>query len=563
MKEWFCETHGSFFELFRHFMRHFFDSDFTTTPENVIRFWIGALPVFFQWFFLLVMPFRVKYAQLSVLSTPEPYRAAVRADELWLITLMMSVIGLLTAIKWPSLFPSLRDYRALGTLPLRVRQIFGAKLAALLLVGTAVLIVINFLPSFGFPVLSASRWAFVTSLGARVWAHAVASFAACSFFFFGLIALQGVLLNLLQPRSFRWFAGNVQGVLVALMLILIVASFSIQPRVVNVVVQPEWARWLPPVWFLGLCQRLSGDPEPAMLALSQRALIALAIAMALTFLTYLVSYHRHRTLLVEGIERPARERRFGDAFLSWLVPDPRQQAILVFIMKTLMRSSYHRMIAIGYGGLGLAIIVTGIASMGSFVDPSRALTGGFVYFHLIALLVFVLGTRHLFSFPTELAANWIFQISEGEGRGVWLRAMDRLVLFWSVALLIIIPFPVEARLLGWRGLAEASLFLALFLLTYEWVFSSWEKMPFTCSRLPSKAPIWMVMAFFGLIAIISLLHTLLVTVLYNGLVFVPIFAILLAVWTRVHRARRKSWAERRLMFDEVPESAIHGLNLLR
>ncbi|HEX4809533.1 MAG TPA: hypothetical protein VH325_11425 [Bryobacteraceae bacterium] len=182
MKEWLRETHGPGLELLRHFLRRFFESDLTTAPDHMIGVLVGALPVFFQWFFLLVIPFRNKYAQLSDLSTPGLYRAAVRADELWLITLMMSAIGLLTAIKWQSLFPNLRDYRALGALPLRARQIFGAKLAALLLVATATLIILNFLPSFGFPALSASRWAFRSSFGARVWANAVASLAASCFF---------------------------------------------------------------------------------------------------------------------------------------------------------------------------------------------------------------------------------------------------------------------------------------------------------------------------------------------------------------------------------------------
>jgi hypothetical protein len=89
----------------------------------------GAIPLFFQWFFLLIGPLRHKYNYFSHLPTPGPYQEAVRADELWLITLMMSAVGLLTALKWQSLFPDLRDYRSLGTLPLRPRQIFGAPAA--------------------------------------------------------------------------------------------------------------------------------------------------------------------------------------------------------------------------------------------------------------------------------------------------------------------------------------------------------------------------------------------------------------------------------------------------
>jgi hypothetical protein len=563
MKEWLRETHGPGFELLRHFLRRFFDNDLIRTPGQISKLWIGAFPVFFQWFFLLVGPLRSKYATLSGLAVPGPYREAVRADELWLITLMMSAVGLLIAIKWQFLFPDIRDYRALAAMPLSPRKIFGAKLAALLLVATAALVTLNFLPCVGFPVLSASRWAIQSSLSARAVAHAVASLAACSFFFFGLISLQGVLLNLFRPRAYGRLSGNLQGLLVAAMLVLIVASFSIQPQITNFVVQPAWARWLPPVWFLGLYQTLAGDPDPAMHALAQRALVAVAIVLPLAFLTYLVSYSRHRTLLLEGTVRLARERRSGGFLFRWLVPNPRQQAVLGFMMKTLTRSGSHRVIIMGYGGLGFAIVLAGVIAMRGLVEQPRLVAASFVYFHLIALLLLLIGVRHVFSLPMELPANWIFQITEGEGRRMWLSAVDRFVLFWGAALIFVIPFPLEVRLLGWRAVEEAGLFLVLGLFAYECVFSSWEKLPFTCSHLPGKTPIGMVLAFFGLVAMVSLLQSLLLAVLYNGAVFVTLWAVLLGVWVYIHGVRRQGWDEQRLKYDEAPEPAVYGLNLLQ
>jgi len=149
-------------------------------------------------------------------------------------------------------------------------------------------------------------------------------------------------------------------------------------------------------------------------------------------------------------------------------------------------------------------------------------TADFVYYHILALLFLLIGTRHLFSLPTELKANWIFEITEGEGRVSWLTAVDRFVLFWG-AVLILIPFPLDVRLLRWRGLAEAALSLGVGLLSYKWAFSSWEKLPFTCSHLPGKRPIGMILAFFGLIAVVSLLHGLLLSILYNGIVSVMVW----------------------------------------
>ena len=84
------------------------------------------------------------------------------------------------------------------------------------------------------------------------------------------------------------------------MLILIVLSFSIQPEVTNLVLRPEFARWLPPVWFLGLYQSMTGDPDPAMAALARQAMAAFGIAVLLVLGSYMVSYRRHRALLVEG-----------------------------------------------------------------------------------------------------------------------------------------------------------------------------------------------------------------------------------------------------------------------
>jgi len=564
MKEWLRETHGPGFELLRHFLRRFFDSDLITTPGQMAGVLIGALPVVFQWFFLLVQPLHHKYEYLSQLATPSRYREAIQADELWLITLMMSVIGLLTAIKWQFLFPDLRDYRALGALPLSPLQIFGSKLTALLLIASATLITVNFLPSVGFPALSASRWAFQSSLGARIMAHAGASLAASSFFFFGLIALQGILLNVLRPRTFGRVTGYLQGILVAVMLSLMVLSFSIQPQITRAALRPEWALWLPPVWFLGLYQKLAGDTDPLMRVLANRAVIALAAAVSLAFVTYLISYRRHRALMMEGgSSRRTKEWRFGSVLPGWVSHNPRQQAAVAFMLQTLARSNHHRMILMAYGGVGFAIFVTGIAGMGKAFGDTRVVAADFVYYHILALLFLLIGARHVFSLPTELKANWIFQITESEGRFQWLRAVDQFVLLWGAAPMLLLPLPAEVHLLGWRGVAEAGLFLAVGLLAYEWAFSSWDKLPFTCSHLPGKTPVGMILGFFGLLGVLALVHSLLLAALYNDALFASTFSLLLIAWWRIHRGRRQGWAYLRLKYEEVPAPAVHALNLLR
>jgi hypothetical protein len=301
-----------------------------------------------------------------------------------------------------------------------------------------------------------------------------------------------------------------------------------------------------------------------MRVLAHRAGESLAIAVVLALLTYLIGYHRHRAWTVEGLAGRAKVRLSGSMLPGWFMPNPRQQAIAGFMIQTLARSSHHRMILMGYGGLGFAALLTGLIGMVGVVERERLAVAGFLYFHIVSLLVLLIGGRHLFSLPTELKANWIFQITEREGRGAWLSAVDRFVLFWGMALMLILPLPLEVRLLGWHGMAEAALFLVLGLTTYEWVFYSWEKLPFTCSHLPGKTPMWIVvMQFFGLITLVPVVHSLLLATLYNGVAFVIVLAVLLAAWEQIHGMRRQGQAELRLKYDEVPDSAIYALNLLK
>lgn len=558
------ETHGPGVELLRHFLLRFFDSDLVTAQGQTAPALIGIISVFLPMFPMIVDPLRFKYAHFSHLPVPEPYRLAVRADSLWLITLMMSAIGLLTAIKWQSLFPGLRDYRVLGSLPLRARQIFVAKLLALLIVAAAAVVTLNLVPSLIFPGVSSSRWAFHPALGGRMAAYAASTSAGCYFFFFGLVALQGVLLNLLRPRQFARVTGALQGLLVGTMLVLIVLSFSIQPQITSVVVRPELARWLPPVWFLGLNQTMSGDPDPSMHALADKALTALAIAVVLVLVTYLTSYRRHRVLLVEGETVPGKDRRWLGVVFDWLVPNPREQVVTAFLARSVAGSAQHRMILMGYGGFGLAVLLSGMMGMRAVVDPARVAALNFVYAHVILVIFLLLGVRHLFSIPIELKANWVFQITEGEGRSQWLRAMDRLVLFTGAVGMLMIPFPLEVKMLGRQAVNEAILFAAFGLVCYELVFYSWEKLPFTCSQLPGKTPAWIIaLQLLGLLALLPALSGLFFACLYNWIGFVVLTIALLVAWVRLRAARREGWEDLRLRYEEIPDPAIHGLNLLR
>jgi hypothetical protein len=529
MREWLHETHGPTFELFRHFLLRFFDSDLVTSPGQTGLALIGSSTMFLTWFPFFTGPLKDKYKHLSALATPEPYRLALRADHLWLIVMLMSAIGLLTAIKWQSLFPSLADYRVIGPMPVRARQIFAAKLAALLVVATGAVLVLDLLPSAGFPALAGGRWALPHSARALL----LATVAGSYFTFFAIVALQGLLLNLLSARRFRQVTGTLQGILAATMLGLLVMSFSIGPPVLRAVM--PFGKWLPPVWFLALCESLSGDPDPLMRTLANYATSGLHIAIWATILAYLLSYRRHQILMMEGVTAPRRDRRWRTAIFDRFVPDSRQKAIVFFLWKGLTTDGPHRMILMGYLGFALALVLTGT------VDAR------------ITLLTFLfIGLRHLFSIPVELRANWQLRITESEGRREWATAVDRFV--FCLAALTLISFK-------WR---ELPLEAAYGLACYEVVFSDFRKLPFTCSYLPGKKPVWMVaLRLFALLVFLPLMNALFRLALVNPLIYIGLLAAFLITWYRLRCARREAWAELPLKYDEVPDPAVDSLNLLR
>jgi hypothetical protein len=562
VKEWLRETHGPGFELLRHFLRRFFDSDLVTDTGHSRSMLVWTFAMVAPWFLMFGQVLFQKYRFFASRSTPEPYRLAVKADELWLVTLAMASIGLLAAVKWGSLFPGLVDYRALGSLPLRPRQIFASKLAALLLVTTAAIVTLDTLPAVMFPLVAGGPWVFEPSLAGRIRAHATASIAGSYFSFFAILAIQGVLLNLLRPRAFGRVSGTVQGFAVAAMLVLMILSFSVGPPQMKAIEASPAALWFPPLWFVGLYQTSMGDPDPAMHALSRRAIAGLEIAAAVALLSYVVSYRRHRAWMVEGAAGPSRDRRWTGALLDRVIESPRQQAVIVFLWKTLLRSTHHRMILMGYAGITVAIIAAGLMGIGAMWNSERALTACFVWVHGITLLFLLVGLRHLFSIPTELRANWMFQITEAEGRDEWLDAVDRFVLWAGVGLVLLLPLPFEAKVIGWRALGALALFATIGLLLYEWMFQEWRKLPFTCSHLPGKTPLWILALYgIGLTVAVPILNAILSAALFSGAGFVFVLVLTAVAWRRIHAARREMWGELRLKYDEAPDPAIHGLGL--
>src|SRR5580700_9039759 len=143
MKAW-AETHGVKFELVRHFVARMLDGEWSSTPGQWRNVAIGAFAMLVPAGLLILREGSTnaidssKYRRLAELADKAPLHAAMTADTLSLITVVLAVTGLLGLIQWQSLFPGRRDYLSLAGLPIRSRQIFLARFAAVMLFSAGV-----------------------------------------------------------------------------------------------------------------------------------------------------------------------------------------------------------------------------------------------------------------------------------------------------------------------------------------------------------------------------------------------------------------------------------------
>ena len=78
--------------------------------------------------------------------------------------------------------------------------------------------------------------------------HSAAATPACIFVFFAMLALQGLLLNLLPPRLFERVSVYAQAIL-----------FTANVAALPFLWRAQTAAWWPPNWFLGFGRTLGGS----------------------------------------------------------------------------------------------------------------------------------------------------------------------------------------------------------------------------------------------------------------------------------------------------------------
>jgi predicted permease len=552
---WLEETHSDNFELLRHFLSGFFDSEALSMPDEWMKVAAGVVAVLLSLGILALTTYSESFKRMEDAGLSRArIISAIRADELTFIGVAMGVTALLTALQWQALFPSRRDCLALASLPVSARQIFLSKFGALLLVFAAFVLSMNLPWALEFCAATGGHW----QPGPAGIGIAAANFAAtgggCAFVFFTLLAVQGILLNVLPLRVFARVSVVVQStVFIATMGAL--PLFDRQPA----------APWWPPLWFLDLWEAMIQGTRSV-----RSAMLAIAVPALISVLAYLLSYHRYRRLLLEGEIGPvaSAETGLGARACSWLLekwlPDPRQQGAFAFIWKTLSRSRSHRLILLAYAGIAMGAVIKGAVDMPRPSLRDEGLYGLVVVLAPLGLAALItVGLRYLFSLPESLRANWMFQIADREGSQPWLTAVVRFVVWCGIAPVFAVAFPAAAAILGSiRAVAVTVLSFSATLLWFEILFRKWRKLPFTSSYFPGKEPVFLTLVRYAVAA--SLLGPFGTLILYSSTeptAFAALLTFLVAMWWKLRSARRTAWAECALEYEEAPEAVVMALNL--
>ena len=293
--------------------------------------------------------------------------------------------------------------------------------------------------------------------------------------------------------------------------------------------------WWPPNWFLGR---------------SPAAAILRGLAARVRHPHLCLSYHRYQRLLIET-PGPNSARGLVVARAGSSLRDPHEQAMFSFLWKTLRRSRLHRLMLQVCAGLALAWMIGAGDLWHEYPFPSSWSRWRSRYSPSRAYAI-------CSPFPAELRANWLFQITESEGR-VGLAARrgplrDRLC---AGARCMPAVFPAAISVFGlWQAIRVTVLGLFFALVVFEFLFRDWRKAPFTCSYLPGKRQLWQVLvAGLGALSYIGTATVAIAAFSRGWVTFAAAFPLLFGAWRWMHQRRTGHWPETALLYEELLEPA--------
>jgi hypothetical protein len=309
---------------------------------------------------------------------------------------------------------------------------------------------------------------------------------------------QGVLITLLPATAFRrvsvWMQTMLMGVLVMLLFVSPLLASNLSELAKR---HSPWVYSFPGYWFAGLYEQLRpavgnsthlidnpGDRSAVefLIHLGRVAAWALAGVAGLFVLTYLPGYRRHARKVLEAPQpNPSGptwlKRAITGVVNRKILRHPVQIGVFHFINQTITRSMKHRLFLATYAGCGGALAVLTFGS-----DRSELLR-----LPLTLSFILVSALRAAFNFPSELRANWAFQVTESNHARDCLAAMRKWIVVCAIVPLVLLQAPMEFVGFAWAtAVFHLAFGIALSVLLMETMFLEFRKVPFTCAYLPGK-----------------------------------------------------------------------------
>ena len=351
-----------FVYLTLHFFRRFFDSELSAAEGETGMGLGGMLAILAVPGLLLPLLLFDKYSPLLGWFRGRRHFdvwAASIPDDYLFVNFAMTVIGLMTVLKWDSLFPDRRDFANLSALPIGLGKVLGAKalaLAALVIVFTAD---VNGVSAILFPFVVATAEGTFPEFARFIWAHSVAVAMASAFTFFFFLTLAGGLMSVLPARWFQRVSRHARTAAIVALLASFFTSFTVSAQVAGARAGTPLG-WLPQTWFVGLAEALLAKGAPAGLtALAGTAWRASIAMMAAGAAAYAISYRRYFLRIPETLEVANGGKRGAGRWFrladGWLLRTPFERAAVRFLARTTLRSERHWMIVGPCAGLGLTL----------------------------------------------------------------------------------------------------------------------------------------------------------------------------------------------------------------
>ncbi len=567
--------------LTRLFLRQFLEND-AISPEadrSQLLAVVGALAVSVTLF--LSVSWSAKY----VMAVWMPGQvAAVSLDDKYLyLAFGMIVTALVAATQRDALSIDPRDAAILEPLPVPAGTIRRAKLAAVAMLGAAVAIAVNLFPSIVFPWLLVFNFRHLS-----VWGllelnaiHAAVTVASAAFGYLAVIALRETVALVVGPRAFSRISPWLQGALI----VVLGSSLLLLPAAANGIARSDgddWRAASPPMWFLGVYEVLAGDviaslPRSDRMTARQAASDAVntalysqrrsqfpglarraGLATGLNALLAVVSYvwRARRLPSLSPVPQPAFRRRWRAA--AWLantvlLRDASTRAGFHFALAAMWRNTTHRLTLACAAAAGFAMAVVALSK--SFPEQGGEVSARLLAVQPLLYGALLVGFRHIIRVPAELRANWGFQLAWAERGDAFVTGVKGAAVLALIvpALLAVLPLFVFA--LGpQRAMLHAAMGLAGAIVMLEAILHTYDKVPFTCTYVPSEnmkalAPI------FGLVFIVgaSWFARMQHTALHGGSVIGVVLVLsVMFVILRVIAARRARLSL--VDFDEAPAS---------